>query len=202
MCLASVAPSVTQAVVAGIARATGCTGVAGGRALPAARDARRGRAAERRRRPDRERARRGRALPARTRSWWTSAPPPPSTASPPMDASSAASSCRVSAPRPTSSPGAPPSCRPPSSSAPERVIGRRTEECIQAGVLYGTADAVDGIVRRIRAEWPGRRRPRVVATGGLAGRGRAAHRRRSRRPIPTSRSRGSGSRPGISASSW
>jgi type III pantothenate kinase len=48
------------------------------------------------------------------------------------------------------------------------VIGRRTEECIQAGVLYGTADAVDGIVRRIRAEWPTRGAPRVVATGGLA----------------------------------
>ena len=52
--------------------------------------------------------------------------------------------------------------------APSRVIGRRTEECIQAGVLFGTADAVDGIVRRITAEWPGGKRPRVVATGGLA----------------------------------
>jgi len=52
--------------------------------------------------------------------------------------------------------------------APERVIGRRTEECIQAGVLYGTAEAVDGLVRRIRTEWPDGRRPGVVATGGLA----------------------------------
>ena len=52
--------------------------------------------------------------------------------------------------------------------AAARVIGRRTEECIQAGVLFGTADAVDGIVRRIRAEWPGGGAPRVVATGGLA----------------------------------
>jgi len=52
--------------------------------------------------------------------------------------------------------------------APAHVIGRRTEECIQAGVLYGTVDAVDGLVRRIRAEWPGGRRPGVVATGGLA----------------------------------
>lgn len=51
---------------------------------------------------------------------------------------------------------------------PERVIGRRTEECIRAGVLYGTADSVDGIIRRIVAEWPGKGRPRVVATGGLA----------------------------------
>ena len=48
------------------------------------------------------------------------------------------------------------------------MIGRRTEECIQSGVLYGTADAVDGMVRRIRAEWPNDRTPLVVATGGLA----------------------------------
>jgi type III pantothenate kinase len=52
--------------------------------------------------------------------------------------------------------------------APARAIGRRTEECIQAGVLFGAADAVDGMVRRIVAEWPGKGRPRVVATGGLA----------------------------------
>jgi type III pantothenate kinase len=52
--------------------------------------------------------------------------------------------------------------------APSRVIGRRTEECIQAGVLFGAADAVDGMVRRIRAEWPTANKPRVVATGGLA----------------------------------
>jgi type III pantothenate kinase len=51
---------------------------------------------------------------------------------------------------------------------PERVIGRRTEECIRAGVLLGTAEAVDGIVRRIKDEWPTGRIPRVVATGGLA----------------------------------
>ena len=52
--------------------------------------------------------------------------------------------------------------------APARAIGRRTEECIQAGVLCGTADAVDGLIGRIRAEWPGSRSPRVIATGGLA----------------------------------
>lgn len=51
---------------------------------------------------------------------------------------------------------------------PERVIGRRTEDCIRAGVLFGTADAVDGIVRRIKAEWPTKSVPLVVATGGLA----------------------------------
>lgn len=51
---------------------------------------------------------------------------------------------------------------------PTRVIGRRTEECIRAGVLFGTADAVDGLVRRILKEWPTGRTPKVVATGGLA----------------------------------
>ncbi|HEY9450059.1 MAG TPA: type III pantothenate kinase [Gemmatimonadaceae bacterium] len=51
---------------------------------------------------------------------------------------------------------------------PARVIGTRTEECIRAGVVLGTADSIDGIVRRIKAEWPTGRTPRVVATGGLA----------------------------------
>jgi type III pantothenate kinase len=52
---------------------------------------------------------------------------------------------------------------------PARVIGRRTEDCIRAGVLWGTADAVDGLVRRIKAEWPNKKAPQTVATGGLAG---------------------------------
>jgi type III pantothenate kinase len=51
---------------------------------------------------------------------------------------------------------------------PKRAIGRRTEECIQAGVLFGAADAVDGLVRRIKREWPTSQVPWVVATGGLA----------------------------------
>jgi type III pantothenate kinase len=52
--------------------------------------------------------------------------------------------------------------------APRRAIGTRTEECIRAGVMFGQAEAIDGIVRRIRAEWPGGGRPICVATGGLA----------------------------------
>jgi type III pantothenate kinase len=51
---------------------------------------------------------------------------------------------------------------------PDHVIGRRTEDCIRAGVLWGTVDAVDGLVRRIRAEWPGKSAPHAIATGGLA----------------------------------
>src|SRR5438309_885911 len=51
---------------------------------------------------------------------------------------------------------------------PERVIGRRTEDCIRSGVLLGAAEAVDGLVRRIKAEWPNGKAPHVIATGGLA----------------------------------
>ena len=51
---------------------------------------------------------------------------------------------------------------------PVRVIGRRTEECIRSGVVLGSAEAIDGLVRRIKAEWPGKSVPLVVATGGLA----------------------------------
>jgi type III pantothenate kinase len=51
---------------------------------------------------------------------------------------------------------------------PDRVIGRRTETCIQAGVMFGAADSVSGLIRRIRAEWPGGGTPYTVATGGLA----------------------------------
>ncbi|HEV8380751.1 MAG TPA: type III pantothenate kinase [Gemmatimonadales bacterium] len=51
---------------------------------------------------------------------------------------------------------------------PTHAIGRRTEDCIRVGVLWGTADSVDGLVRRIRGEWPSRNPPMVVATGGLA----------------------------------
>ena len=51
---------------------------------------------------------------------------------------------------------------------PARVIGRRTEDCIRSGVVFGAAEALDGIVRRIKGEWPTPRTPLVVATGGLA----------------------------------
>lgn len=51
---------------------------------------------------------------------------------------------------------------------PATVIGRRTEECVRSGVVFGAAEALDGIVRRIKGEWPTGREPLVVATGGLA----------------------------------
>ena len=49
---------------------------------------------------------------------------------------------------------------------PGPVIGRRTETSIQSGVFYQTVDGVDGIVRRIKAEW-GKPDALVVATGGF-----------------------------------
>ena len=52
--------------------------------------------------------------------------------------------------------------------APAHAIGKRTEECIRAGVMFGAAESIDGIVRRIKSEWPGGGEPLVVGTGGLA----------------------------------
>ena len=52
--------------------------------------------------------------------------------------------------------------------APRHVIGRRTEECIRSGVVLGAAEAIDGLVRRIKRDWPRKTKPLVVATGGLA----------------------------------
>jgi type III pantothenate kinase len=49
---------------------------------------------------------------------------------------------------------------------PERVVGRNTEQSMQAGLYYGYAALVLGLVQRIRAEL-GHDAP-VVATGGLA----------------------------------
>lgn len=51
---------------------------------------------------------------------------------------------------------------------PPSVIGKRTEDCIRAGVMFGQAEAIDGIVRRIKASWPRPQKPIVIATGGLA----------------------------------
>lgn len=56
----------------------------------------------------------------------------------------------------------------PDLEAPARTIGRNTEACLQAGLVFGAAEAVDGIVRRIAAEWPNGGDPHVVATGGWA----------------------------------
>jgi type III pantothenate kinase len=50
---------------------------------------------------------------------------------------------------------------------PKRVIGTRTDECIRSGVLYGAADSIDGLVKRVKDEW-NVESPLVIGTGGLA----------------------------------
>ncbi len=50
---------------------------------------------------------------------------------------------------------------------PDRVIGRRTEGGMRSGIFYSAVETIDGIVRRIKAEW-GSEDALVVATGGLA----------------------------------
>lgn len=49
---------------------------------------------------------------------------------------------------------------------PATVIGRDTVAHMRAGLTYGYADLVDGLVRRMKAEMGGA--PTVIATGGLA----------------------------------
>ena len=48
---------------------------------------------------------------------------------------------------------------------PEKVIGKRTEECVRSGIFFSSVDAVDGIVNRIELEW-GISDLSVVVTGG------------------------------------
>ena len=50
---------------------------------------------------------------------------------------------------------------------PRAIIGKSTVEAIRAGVIYGYAAAVDGILVRLRAELGAQ--ADVIATGGLAG---------------------------------
>ena len=49
---------------------------------------------------------------------------------------------------------------------PERVIGTDTVQSMQAGVMFGAVDAVEGLVRRIQRELG--RNAKVIATGGLS----------------------------------
>ena len=50
---------------------------------------------------------------------------------------------------------------------PKSLIGKNTEDCMRSGIVYGTAGMLDGIIDRIREEFPGRELS-VVATGGNA----------------------------------
>jgi len=49
---------------------------------------------------------------------------------------------------------------------PESAIGKDTSASMKSGIIYGYAELVDGMVRRIKKEMGGS--PKVIATGGLA----------------------------------
>ncbi|NOZ60956.1 MAG: type III pantothenate kinase [Calditrichaeota bacterium] len=49
---------------------------------------------------------------------------------------------------------------------PKNVVGKNTETNIQAGLMYGTVELIDGLIRRIEEEL--NEKVKVVATGGLA----------------------------------
>ena len=50
--------------------------------------------------------------------------------------------------------------------APKSAIGKNTVHALQSGLVFGYAEMVDGLLRRIRAELPSR--AVTVATGGFA----------------------------------
>ncbi len=49
---------------------------------------------------------------------------------------------------------------------PERLIGRNTVECMQSGLIYGTASCIDGMLERIESEM--QEKITAVATGSFA----------------------------------
>ncbi len=50
---------------------------------------------------------------------------------------------------------------------PDKAIGENTTECMQSGIIYGTAAMLDGMIKRIKAEL-GYEECTVVATGGYS----------------------------------
>jgi len=49
---------------------------------------------------------------------------------------------------------------------PEHIIGRNTRECMQSGIVYGTAAQIDGLIERLSSMFD--ERPNLIATGGMA----------------------------------
>ena len=50
--------------------------------------------------------------------------------------------------------------------APQRAIGRNTVDCMQSGIMMGTAAMLDGMIERMEEELGSR--ANVIATGGIA----------------------------------
>ncbi|HPQ41811.1 MAG TPA: type III pantothenate kinase [bacterium] len=49
---------------------------------------------------------------------------------------------------------------------PEQIVGQSTVQSMQSGLFYGSIDMIEGMIQRIRAEYPDIRT--VVATGGFS----------------------------------
>ena len=50
---------------------------------------------------------------------------------------------------------------------PEKIIGTKTRESLQSGLMWGTIDQIDGLIKRISHEW-GEKDITIIATGGLS----------------------------------
>jgi len=50
---------------------------------------------------------------------------------------------------------------------PAKVIGTKTRESLQSGLMWGTIDQIDGLIERIKKEWD-KDDVSVIATGGLS----------------------------------
>ncbi len=50
---------------------------------------------------------------------------------------------------------------------PKKIIGTYTHESLQAGLMWGTVDQIDGLIQRICREWE-KQSVTVIATGGLS----------------------------------
>jgi type III pantothenate kinase len=183
VCYASVVPPVTGSLVRG--RRAGHWDQAGGDRCPHAatgRPRRRGAGVGRRRSRGETCSRPRSAMPP-TSSWWTSGRPPTFdciTADCHFIGGAIMPGLRTSADQLTRKAA---KLTATELRAPQSAIARNTEDNIRAGVMFGTVDAIDGMVRRIKAEWPSGRVPKVVATGGLAvAGGPALDHHRGRRP--------------------
>lgn len=49
---------------------------------------------------------------------------------------------------------------------PPHVIGLNTEESMQSGIMFGSLELIEGMIKKIKNELEGK--PKVIATGGLA----------------------------------
>lgn len=54
------------------------------------------------------------------------------------------------------------------SSPPKKAIGTNSIEAIKSGILFGYGGLVDGLIARIFKEFDPEKRPKVIATGGMA----------------------------------